>query len=1124
MTSKNLFYRPVSWILFALIAAGGIFYVTKNFEKANPLVSVNISMDRETALAEATRLTEEFGIGPDGYKQAASFRKDSRFQNFTELEGGGLDTFKLVISEKYYHPFYWTVRHFKEQEANEAYFWFKPSGEPYGFHEKIPESQPGAALSQEEALRAAEHHAIYNWDVDLLPYELVEKSKTEQISGRVDHTFVYERTDKSVGDSNFRLKLVVSGDKLTTVNYFVKIPENFNRRYSEMRSANQTIQMISMAAIVLLYGILGIGLGIFVLIRKKYLIWKPAAYWGMGIAFVSVFLLSLNSLPFSWFSYDTSTSQSTFLLQQMLGGLMGALGFGAIISLSFMAGEGLGRMAFPRHIRWWKLWSENSGGSLPVLGQTIAGYLFAVVILTFDIFFYVFTAEHFGWWSPAGTLSNPNVLATYLPWLDSIAISLQAGFWEEALFRAVPIAGVYLLTKNKKSRTFWIVLILLVQALIFGAAHANYAQQPSYARVIEMIIPFTIMGIIYIYYGILPAVIAHYAVDVFWISLPLWVTSQTGIWLDRSLVLLFLFLPLFIVFFFRLKNGKWKKVPEEERNAGWQPPEMPEKQQEEEETVSKVRKFNNEKWVLPLGIAGLVLWIVFTPFKTDSPVLNLPKDEAIVIAKSELDTRYTISWQEWTILSKINGQADTRDIFIWQEGGEEVYRNMFDTFLPPPHWLIRLVKTSGTAEEKTEEYRVRISDEGEIMSVEHKIPETAPGANLSQKEAQQIADAAIEMKFSADRKNLKEVSVSPEKLDNRTDWEFIYADTLKFPLDTGQGRYQIEISGSELTNSYAYVHVPEEWSREYRKEQNSKSIIQTVGNIVVTGALFFLIILSVIRWTRKKFHLKLFIRFTLFFILLYAVETWLSWDSMLASYNTQVPMGNFIIMALTGTLISSIFFSLINGIILGATPGWFPVSNQSPTKNLLYAFGFGFLTAGFWAVVGELQPQTTPSWLDYTYLNSAVPWLELGVSRTVNIILYPAFAIVLFWGANYFTKRWTTQKWAGIFILALAGFGVMALSYENFSSWILSGAFVSLFLCAAWYFFFRFHLEWIPVSFGMIPLIKILREMIVVQNLSYIFGGILMILLSSAILYIWYLLLVKHASPGTQYISKNKEE
>jgi hypothetical protein len=1112
MGSKNSFYRPVSWILFVIVAAGGIFYVINNFEKANPLVSVNIQMDRETALNEAVRLAEEFEVGPADFKQAAAFRRDSRFQNFTELEGGGLDTFNLIIAEGYYYPYYWTVRHFQEQNANEAVFWFKPSGETYGFHEKIPESQPGAALSQDEALRAAEHHAIYNWDVDLLPFDLVEKSKTEQISGRVDHTFVYERTDKSVGDSNFRLKLVVSGDKLTTVNYFVKIPENFNRRYSEMRSANQTIQMIASAAIVLLYGILGVALGIFVLIRRKSLIWKPAVYWGMGIAFVSVFLLTVNSLPFSWFSYDTSTSQSNFLMQQLLGGLMGAAGFGAIISLSFMAGEGLGRMAFPGHIRWWKLWSENSGGSLPVLGQTIAGYLFAVLILAFDILFYVFTTKHFGWWSPAGTLSDPNVLATYLPWLDSIAISLQAGFWEEALFRAVPIAGVFILTKNKNSRTFWIVLILLVQSFIFGAAHANYAQQPSYARVIEMIIPFTIMGIIYIYYGILPAVVAHYAVDVFWISLPLWVTSETGIWIDRSLVLFFFLLPLFIVFFFRLKNGKWKKVPEEERNAAWQPAEIPNKSKPEPEPKVEIKKLNTEKWVVPLGIIGVALWIFFTPFKTDSPVLKLSKEEATEIAKSELSARYQIEFEEWTILAAVNEQIDTRDIFVWQEGGEETYREMFGTFLPPPHWLIRLVKTSGSAEEKTEEYRVRISNEKEILSVEHKIPEKDEGANLTQEQAQEIVDAAIDLKFSVERENLKEISVSPEKLENRTDWEFIYADTLNFPLKQGQGRYQVEISGNEVTNCYAYVHVPEEWSREYREAGSKKSVIRTVGNVVVAGTILMLLLLGIIRWTRKKFHLKLFVGFTLLFILLYVIDTWLSWDSMLSSYSTQVPMNNFITMMLIGVLISGILFSLLNGIILGATPEWLPSGSKSANKNLLFAIGFGIFVAGFWAAVGQLQPETTPSWLSYNYLNSAVPWLGLAVSRTTNIILYPAFLISLFWGIHYFTSSWTTQKWVGILLVTLAGLGLMALSFENFATWIISGSIVAVFLWAFYFFFIRFHFEWIPISFGMIPLIKMLREIVVVNNLNYMLGGFLMILMASAILYIWYRLIIKDAS------------
>ena len=567
MRENNLFNRPLSWIVFVLLAMVGLFYIYHNFDKANSLVNVDIQMDREAALEKAAQLAHDFEIGPEEFKQAAAFRNDSRFQNFVELEGGGLNTFTELVTEGYYYSYHWSVRHFKEQDANEVIFWFKPNGETYGFYEKVPELEKGAALDQEEALRVAEHHAIYNWDVNLDFYELVEKSFEEQISGRVDHTFVYERTDKTVGGGKFRIKLEVSGDKLTSVNYHVKIPEDFDRRYSEMRSANETIQMISLAAITLIYGLLGVILGIFILIRKRRLIWKPALIWGLGIAFGSVFLLTINSLPFSWFSYDTSMSQSTFLWQQLLGGLMGTFGFGALIAISFMAAEGLGRMAFPGHIQWWKIWSKNTGGSMPILGQTISGYLFAIIILAIDVLFYVTTTTHFGWWSPAGTLSDPNILANYLPWLDSITISLQAGFWEEALFRAVPIAGIFVLTKGKKSRNLWIVLVLILQTLIFGAGHANYPQQPSYARVVEMVIPFAIMGIIYIYYGILPAVVAHYAVDVFWISLPLWVSSTSGIWIDRALVLLFLFAPVFIVLLIRLRNKKWAEVPDKERNS-----------------------------------------------------------------------------------------------------------------------------------------------------------------------------------------------------------------------------------------------------------------------------------------------------------------------------------------------------------------------------------------------------------------------------------------------------------------------------------------------------------------------------------------------------------------------------
>ena len=1121
MNSGKLFHQPTSWIFFLLLATLSGIYIYFNFDKANSLVNVEIEMNREEALQEAANFALEYKIGPDSFKQAAAFLSDHRFRNFVELEGGGIDTFTQIIADDFYQSYYWTIRHFKEQEANEAVFWFKPNGDKYGFHEKIPESEKGAALSQEEALRIAEHHAIYNWDVDLEPFKLIEKSKVEQISGRVDHTFMYERTDKSVGDAKFRLKLAVSGDKLTSVDYEVKIPEDFNRRYSEMRSANETIQMISTAAIAVLYGLLGVVFGIFILMRKRRLIWKPAAYWGIGIALASVFLLTLNSLQFAWFSYDTSTSQSNFLLRQVLNGLMGAMGFGSIIALSFMAAEGLGRMAFPEHIQWWKIWSLRSGGSLSVLGRTIAGYLFAVLILAFDVFFYVTTTTHFGWWSPAGTLSDPNILANYFPWLDSIAISLQAGFWEEALFRAVPIAGVFILTKEKKSRNIWIIVILLLQTLVFGAAHANYPQQPSYARVIEMIVPFTVMGIIYIRYGILPAVIAHYAVDVFWISLPLWVSSAPGIWIDRVFVLFFLFLPVLIVFALRLWNGKWKKVPDEQRNKGWLTPELPEKE-EEPEIYLPAKKINSERWVLPLAAAGIGLWVWSTSFNTDSPVLELQKSQAVEIGKNALAEKFAVNPEEWTTLTTVKDQIDMRDIFVWQEGGEEIYAEMLDNFLAPPHWNIRLVKTEGGAEEKTEEFTARVLNNGEILDVIHKLPEKTSGANLSQEDAQVVADSTLTALFGIQRRNLKEVSISPEKLDNRTDWEFVYADTLNFPLEKGQGRYLIEISGDEVTRAYSYVHVPEEWVRDYKAAQSKISVYKTIGNVLVIGTIILGLILGIIRWTRKKFNLKVFIWFTLLFLLIFILNMWLSRDSLLGNYPTQLPMGNYITSLLIGLAVSGLFSSLSKGAIIAATPGWLPVFEKPEKRNVLYATGLGIFIAGMWGAVRLLLPDSEPGWLSYNYLNDSIPWLGLALSDISDVVFFPTFVAVLYLGIHYFNHNRPSQKWIGIFLALLAGLAIMALSFQSLLLWIISGTIVALLLFVLYHYFFRFHFEWIPLSIGMLPILKTVQMMIIIPDTTVWIGGILMILIVLSVLYTWYRLLTLHRIPTKQMSPENE--
>ncbi|MDP4204860.1 MAG: CPBP family glutamic-type intramembrane protease, partial [Bacteroidota bacterium] len=777
MNLKPDFKKPIPWIIFIGIAVICAFFAIKNFDKANPLVSVKITMDRTAARNAAINLASRNILGPQNANTAIMFNTDDHFQNYVELEGGGLDSFTAIVKNGHYVPYQWIVRLFKEHETREVNFYFTPEGKSYGFTEKYPENVKGLALSADTARALAEKEAVKKWGINLNRYSLVEKSKETKISGRVDHTFVYEENRQKIGEATYRLRLVVSGGRLSEVKHFMKIPEDFDRRYDEMRSANNTVASFGTIGLVVVYGIGGVIIGLFFLLRKRRIIWKNPLAWGFAIAFCSVFLVTLNSIPLSWFDYDTSTSALNFLLQRILAsGLFGALGMGAVIALTIMAAEGLGRLAFPRHTQLWKAWSPAAGGSISILGQTVAGYMFMAIVVALDVAYYLL-ARHWGWWSPASPLSDPNILANYMPWLDPFATSFQAGFWEESLCRAVPLAGIVLLTRKSKYRVLWIGAVLVLQTLIFGAAHANYPQEPSYARVFEMMLPFTIMGLIYLGFGLIPAVIAHFTVDVFWISLPLWVASSPGIWFDRLMVLVLLFIPLWIVLFYRIKQKHWNSFPDDLRNGAWKEETQIEENVEPEERI-ELPGSPWKKYLIPLGLAGILLWSVFTTFKKDSPPLKINRQEALKIASEAVVKQFKIKPAEWTIVGNIDQNTNLEHRFVWTKFGKQGYNQLLGKFVNPQLWKVRFVKIKGKVEERTEEYSVDITPEGKVINAQHIFPENRAGANLTKESAQVIVDSILKKEFGVERTDLEEISARPEKLNKRINWEFIYSDTV----------------------------------------------------------------------------------------------------------------------------------------------------------------------------------------------------------------------------------------------------------------------------------------------------------------------------------------------------------
>ena len=327
-----MFRKPTFWVVLALVAAASAWFGIANFSRAFPIVSLDITMDRASALTSARDLEAKHRFGPSGYEQAASFRGDQEVQNFVEFEAGGTSAFHEMFASGRYQPFRWYVRHFREGEARETKLYFTPRGEPYGFAVKLPEKEAGAALEAGQAQAIAER-AAGEWKVDLAKFTLVEKSRDVRPGGRVDHTLVYERPDVRIGDGRYRLRLVVGGDRLTTLQHFVKVPEAFGRRFEEMRSANNGISIISVVGLVLVYLIGGCGVGLFVLGRQRWIIWRTPVVWGVFVAFLQL-LEGINQWPLTWLDYDTAVSSGGFVAQQVGMQLLTFVGYALLFSVS----------------------------------------------------------------------------------------------------------------------------------------------------------------------------------------------------------------------------------------------------------------------------------------------------------------------------------------------------------------------------------------------------------------------------------------------------------------------------------------------------------------------------------------------------------------------------------------------------------------------------------------------------------------------------------------------------------------------------------------------------------------------------------------------------------------------
>ena len=929
---KSRFTSPVFWAALSAVSVGCAIFAFANFDRAFSVVDLELRMDRVTALSEARRLAESFDWGPEGFRQAASFRVDDRSRSFVELEGGGREAFAALISEGPYFPYLWIVRHFRESDAREVEVRFLPDGTPYGYREQLPEDAPGAALDADAARAIAEDGASAPWNVDLSQYELVESSRAEQPGGRVDHTFVYEHGSGEAGEGRFRLSLVVSGDRATALTHYLQIPEGFDRRYEEMRSANNGIASGATLAMALLYGG-GAVVGLFVLLRQRWVLWRTPLVFGVGIAVLQA-LAGFNSWPLIWMNYNTAVSESSFAIQQIVTLIASTTLLAVIFTLSFMAAETLSRRAFPQHAQFWQCWSRDGARSWPIVGQTTAGYLAVGVMLAFVVAFYWFSSTVLGWWSPSDTLYQPDSVATVLPWFNPLAISLQAGFWEECLFRAVPLAGAALIGERYGHRRAWIAAAFVVQILIFGAGHANYPAQPAYARVVELILPSIVFGLLYLRFGLLPAIVMHFAFDAVLFSIPLFLSTAAGAWIDQGFFVLLFLVPVWVVLAARVRGGAWIEAPARLYNAAWQPAERG-------PTAAPAQSAPVTGVTLPrvpvsaaIALAGLVLWVYAGVKPLESPPVGISRGEAVEIAREALaaDGANAADWEESAIFA---GALGPQHRFVWNEAGPEAFRAVLRPYLSTLSWRVRYARFEGDVAARAEEYVVWVNGSGAVERFQHRLAESTAGASLEESAAREVAREALAGLDPLTE--FAEVSARSERHPERSDWYFTFRDESFDELAGGEARVQVQVAGDEVVDTRRFLFIPEQWERDDSQRRNSVAIAATASNIVLLAVLFAGAVAGVVGFARGRASLRAALAIGGLMLALQAIGVANNLPTILNSLSTAQPLPLQLGVLLASSFVGAVISALVLGLVAGHVQG--PVAGPPQQGRTSLAIG-----------------------------------------------------------------------------------------------------------------------------------------------------------------------------------------
>ncbi|MFQ5926754.1 MAG: lysostaphin resistance A-like protein [Terriglobia bacterium] len=1050
-------------ILVVLLGAVGVGVALQYYPIAFPEASIEFKVSRPEIEQRARTFLQQRGFDLTPYRQLILFRYDDTAKTYLERELGLAEANRLMASE--INVWRWKVRFFKPPEKEELLVWLDPAGQIVGFEHIIEEKAPGARLEKPQAQSVAEIFLHSRMGLNLDDYAMVEDTLEER-PNRLDYRFTWERKDFKAKEATYRISASVHGDQVGKVLPFLKVPEQWERDYRRLRSRNETLQTVAN----LFYVPLLIAI-VFVLIpgiRQRRIMWKPLLWLGgtVGCLFA---LFIINSLPLQSENFPTATPYWVFVTGTVIIGLVAGLLLALFISILAASGDALYREAAPDKVALPRLFTFSGLRTKEFFTSTLVGYALAAFQLGFVVVFYL-VARRFGAWSPA-EVPFDNFLSTTLPWIYPLTIGLIAATSEEFAFRlfAIPFLKKYL-------KSTW--LAVLIPAFIWGFLHSNYPQQPAWIRGVEVGLVGVVFGFVLLRFGILATLVSHYTYNAVLISLFLLRSENFYFMLAGGLVMDAALIPLAIAGAFYWQHRRFAAEPELFNAALAAPPPRPVEvptpvpvAPAPEPTAAVVETVYTPLPGKKLGVAaaagvfGLVLWW-FLPVEQPLDFLRWQKNpqEAEAIADQFLQDK-GVNPGEWRRVTSFQRHFQRGSSeYVRRRGGMKQVNELWSSRLAlgTASWRVRYFRPL-----QKEEHLVYIAADGQVARHDHLLDEKAPGADLTQSEAQQRAADYLARTYQLDVSGWKLVESELEKRDNRTDHHLIWEDPK--PVVAGAFvRAEVQVRGDEASGYRPFLKVPEEWLRELNKPR----IQQIIADASIFLFIIWVLILGARFLPRHTFRWRLYIGLG---ILLAGVNllTHLNRFRVFGrNYNTSIPWETYVFHETVSVVLATMGIAFLTVLLALAADLFYAsrwstaalVPSQVPSRFPYYrdAVVVGLAAALFFQGLVNIynhfeqrfpvpHQRTNPSF--GSVLDGYLPGLSAGIDAVLGGLFFLALvAIVVGILKSYFRSP---VRRAAVLALVLLFFSLdEAIGVRQFfQRWAFGLLVAALFVLAIRYFF-----------------------------------------------------------------------